>query len=388
MDISVIIVSYNSADVVLLTLAALRHAMVDGLNAEVIVVDNKSTDGTSQRIQLHAPWVKLVEMESNAGFAKANNVGMKMATGDVMLILNPDTVVCHDTLSRIVEHFRTHKGSGAIGVRMVNGRGRYLGESKRGYTNLATSFFKLSGLWHLAPQSKVVNAYYMGGVGECDVAKAPILSGACMAFSHELYDRVGDFDEGYFMYSEDIDLSWRMNTGSKEGNVYRGDIPIVHFKGQSTPRKRKYIKCFYKSMQRFAEKYEFPKHSAIVNAITTLGIKVAYCFALVRCVVMRTIERQRKFSVPKNITIVTDDDVREIIGKLQDSGATMTCLPYTALSEHIDSDAVIFSLTGDMAAAIEYMRANTGRQLFGFSNDVTHDILIYYNNRLHNITAN
>lgn len=386
MDISVIIVSYNSADVVLMTLASLRHAMVDGLEAEVIVVDNNSADKTPEQIRRHAPWAKVVEMGDNAGFAKANNVGMKMAKGDVILILNPDTIICRDTLCKIVDHFKRHENSGAIGVRMVNGRGRYLGESKRGYTNLATSFFKLSGLWHLAPKSKTLNAYYIGNVGEREICKAPILSGACMAFTREKYEKVGGFDEGYFMYSEDIDLSWRMDRASTNGNIYRGDIPIIHFKGQSTPRKRKYIESFYWSMQRFAEKYEFPRHGAVVNAITTIGIKVAFVFALVRCMVMRNIESGREFKKPDSVTVVAENDGGRFAENLGQGGMKVKTVGCSEL-EDIDTEAVVFVVSGDMERAIEYMRANEGKRLFGFCNDVTGDVLVFYNNRLHNIKS-
>lgn len=386
MDISVIIVSYNSADVVLMTLASLRHAMVDGLEAEVIVVDNNSADKTPEQIRRHSPWAKVVEMGDNAGFAKANNVGMKMAKGDVILILNPDTIICRDTLCKIVDHFKRHENSGAIGVRMVNGRGRYLGESKRGYTNLATSFFKLSGLWHLAPKSKTLNAYYIGNVGEREICKAPILSGACMAFTREKYEKVGGFDEGYFMYSEDIDLSWRMDRASTDGNIYRGDIPIIHFKGQSTPRKRKYIESFYWSMQRFAEKYEFPRHGAVVNAITTIGIKVAFVFALVRCMVMRNIESGREFKKPDSVTVVAENDGGRFAENLGQGGMKVKTVGYSEL-EDIDTEAVVFVVSGDMERAIEYMMANEGKRLFGFCNDVTGDVLVFYNNRLHNIKS-
>lgn len=360
--------------------------MTEGLAVEVIVVDNNSADNTPDQIRRHAPWAKVVEMGVNAGFAKANNVGMEMATGDVILILNPDTIICRDTLSKIVNHFKEHEGSGAIGVRMVNGRGRYLGESKRGYTNLTTSFFKLSGLWHLAPRSKTLNAYYIGNVGEQEVCKAPILSGACMAFTRAMYEKVGGFDEGYFMYSEDNDLSWRMNMSSADGNVYRGDIPIIHFKGQSTPRKRKYIESFYWSMQRFAEKYEFPKHGAIVNIITTIGIKVAYFFALVRCVVMRNIESGREFRKPVSVTVVADNGGGQFESNLAKGGMKVKTVGTSEL-ESVDTEAVVFVTSGDVERAIEYMRANEGKRLFGFCNDVTGDVLVYYNNRLHNLKS-
>ena len=161
---------------------------------------------------------------------------------------------------------------------MTNGLGLFLKESKRGYPGLATSFFKLSRLWRLSPHSATLNAYYIGDKGEFDVCHAPNLSGACMAFSHELLDKVGGFDPEFFMYCEDTDLSWRMEKASEKGDFYRGDISILHFKGQSTLRGKKYIWYFYQSMLRFARKHEYPNHNALVNWITKIGIGVAYTF--------------------------------------------------------------------------------------------------------------
>ncbi len=387
MDISVIIVSYTNAEAVLLTLAALRRAMSDGgISAEVIVVDNKSGDGTPEKVRNLAPWARVIEMGQNAGFAKANNVGLHEATGDVLLLLNPDTVVCRDTLSKLVRHFREKPESGAVGVRMVNGQGRYLGESKRGYTTILTSIFKLTGLWRLAPKSRIFNAYYLGHEPETGVCHAPILSGACVAFSRQLYERVGGLDESYFMYGEDIDLSWRMENGAKIGNVYRGDIPIIHFKGQSTPRQRKYIDSFYRSMHIFAQKYEFPRHTRFVNWLTAIGIRVGYYVAMTRCVVMRAVERNRGFTYPRSVTIVSDENCAGIAEEIQRQGAKVRTMRYEELCDAALDETMVFGIDGDVGKAIEFMRRHERAALFGFANEDTGDALVYFNNRLHNLT--
>lgn len=384
-DVSVVIVSYNSSDLLMLTLASVRRALV-GLEAEVFVVDNDSPDDSVSRARAEASWARLIKMGSNAGFSKANNVALKQCRGRVVVLLNPDTVVCADTFRRIVAHFDANPASGAVGVRMVNGRGHFLGESKRGYADIPASIFKLTGLWRLAPRSRVLNAYYLGQYGEKDVCHAPILSGACMAFSHRLLDAVGGLDEGYFMYSEDIDYSWRMDKASAAGNVYRGDISIVHFKGQSTPRRKRFIDSFYDSMLRFAEKYEFPRHGTVVNALTTAGIKVAYFFALVRCVVMRSLEGKRNFESPHSVAIFSDSDVSALAARLRGSGMGVSVGTYGQLADFRDApDAVLFSLDGNIDLAISYMRSRHGQSLFGFYNGDNGDALVYFNNRCHKL---
>lgn len=385
-DISVVIVSYRSPDLLMLTLASVRRA-IEGLEAEVFVVDNASADGTPERVRSEAPWVTVVEMGFNSGFAKANNAALSVCRGDVVLLLNPDTVVCRDTLTSLVGHFRHAPGSGAVGVRMVNGQGRYLGESKRGYPSLSASFFKLSSLWRLAPHSKFLNAYYLGQFGETEVCHAPILSGAFFAFSRALLDKVGGLDEGYFMYGEDVDYSWRMELASPGGNVCRGDMPIVHFKGQSTPRRRVYIESFFRAMHRFAARYEMPRHGRIVRWLTNAGIWVAFWVALARCVVRRSLEGRRRFVPPASVALVSDGSADAVAARLEGEGVRVERMSGFRMDESrvLGCEAVVFSVDGDIAAAIGFMRRNCGRALFGFHNPDNGDVLVYFNNRCRKI---
>ncbi len=377
-DISIIIVSYNSSDLLMLTLASVRRS-IEGFEAEVFVVDNASTDDTADRVREETPWVKFIEMGRNAGFSAANNAAMKICEGHIILILNPDTVITRNTICDIMRHFHEHPGCGAMGLRMVNGEGRFLGESKRGYTTLSASFFKLSGLWHLAPKSGFINAYYIGNCPETGVCHAPILSGACMSFNHDMMDLAGMFDDTYFMYSEDNDISWRMDQTSSDGNMYRGDISIIHFKGQSTPREKKYIKYFHESMLLFAAKFEFPKHNRLVNGIIYAGIHVAYGIARVRSIVMKWIESKRDFVPPTNILYISDKETTPINGAKR--------VEYTALCDEKakDYDAVVFDIDGNVSAAIEYMRTNERKTMFGFHNPDNGTSLVFYNNRCHRV---
>lgn len=378
LDISIIIVSYNSSDMLMLTLASVRRS-IDGVKAEVIVVDNDSTDGTAERVRVEAPWVLFIGMGRNAGFSAANNVGMEQSRGRIVLILNPDTILTRDTIRDIIAHFDTHPGCGAMGVRMVNGEGRYLGESKRGYTTISASIFKLSGLWKLAPRNRFLNAYYIGDKSETCECHAPILSGACMAFNHDTMDLAGKFDDTYFMYSEDIDLSWRMDQASSDGNSYRGDIPIIHFKGQSTPRDKRYIGYFYDSMMIFASKFEFPKHGDMINKLIAMGIRTAHYVARARCEIMRRVESRRRFFPPKRVLFVSE-------GGLQAARGWETTTPAKVSGAAVkEFDAVVFDIDGDMKANIEFMRANEGRTMFGFYNPDNGNTLVFFNNRCHRI---
>lgn len=377
-DISIVIVSYNCADLLMLTLASVRRS-IEGVKAEVIVVDNASQDDTMSRVRVETPWARLIEMGRNAGFSAANNAGMEQSRGHIILILNPDTILTRSTISDIIAHFDSHPGCGALGIRMVNGEGRYLGESKRGYTTLPASFFKLSGLWRIAPKNGVINAYYIGDCPETGACHAPILSGACMAFNHDMMELAGTFDDTYFMYCEDNDLSWRMDQTSSEGNSYRGDISIIHFKGQSTPRDKKYIGYFYDSMLIFASKFEFPRHGDLYNRLIAAGICVAHKMALIRCYILKRVESKRHFIAPKNVLYVSAD------GKPSDRGWQATSCLALQRAAASDYDAIVFDIDGDMRSNIEYMRANERRTMFGFHNPDNGSTLVFFNNRCHRI---
>lgn len=378
LDISIIIVSYNCSDLLMLTLASVRRS-TEGVNAEVIVVDNDSNDDTAERVRVETPWVRFIEMGRNAGFSAANNVGMELSRGHIVLILNPDTVLTRDTIRDMIAHFGSHPGCGALGVRMVNGEGRFLGESKRGYTTISASIFKLSGLWKLAPKSKILNAYYIGDKDETCECHAPILSGACMAFNHDTMDLAGKFDDTYFMYSEDNDLSWRMDQASSDGNSYRGDIPIIHFKGQSTPRDKKYIGHFYDSMMIFASKFEFPKHNSVMNRLIAIGIRTAYYVARARCAIMKKLESRRQFVAPRRVLLVSQSRLRA------PKNWEVAACPKLSDTEARDYDAVVFDIDGDMKANIEFMRANEKKTMFGFYNPDNGNALVFFNNRCHRI---
>lgn len=254
MRLSVIIVSYNVYPFLDNCLRSVRQAM-EGIDGEIIVVDNASVDGTPQLVRQHFPDVVLIANPDNRGFARANNQGINIAGGKYILLLNPDTVVSGDTLSTCVQFMDSHPDCGASGVRMIDGSGSYLPESKRGLPTLSASFMKMSGLYRLFPRSASWNKYYLGQIGEYETAPVDVLCGAFMFIRKEALDKAGLLDEDFFMYGEDIDLSYRI-TQAGYSIYYLPETSIIHYKGESTRKSSlNYILTFYQAMLIFTQKH-------------------------------------------------------------------------------------------------------------------------------------
>ena len=252
--LSVIIVNYNVKYFIEQALLSVRKAS-EGLQVEVIVIDNNSVDGSVALIEQKFPEVILVANKKNVGFSAANNQGIRMATGEYVLLLNPDTVVEEDTFSKTIEFMDTHPFAGALGVKMYDGKGIFLPESKRGLPTPATAFYKMTGLSALFPRSKTFNHYYLGHLNNNETHEIEVLSGAFMLMPKRVLDEVGLLDETYFMYGEDIDLSYRiLKAGYK--NYYFPHTRIIHYKGESTKKgSLNYVRMFYNAMIIFAQKH-------------------------------------------------------------------------------------------------------------------------------------
>jgi N-acetylglucosaminyl-diphospho-decaprenol L-rhamnosyltransferase len=253
MDISVIIVNYRVPYFLELCLHSVRKAL-QGLDAEIIVVDNHSGDGVVDLLRPLFPEVNWIVNTENEGFSRSNNQALSQSTGDNILFLNPDTVVPEDFVRRCLSFIGTVPNAGGLGVRMIDGSGRFLRESRRGFPTPWVAFCKLSGLTALFPRSRRFAQYYLGHLPSARTSPAPVLSGACFFVSRSALDRVGSFDETFFMYAEDIDLSYRLETAGYT-NYYFADVTIIHFKGESTPRDFRYIRQFYKAMIQFRRKH-------------------------------------------------------------------------------------------------------------------------------------
>ena len=254
MELSIVIVSFNVCDYLRQTLLSLHRAAMPDAH-EITVVDNASSDGSAQMVSTEFPDVRLIISDANEGFAAACNRGIMASSGDFILILNPDTIVGSDALTLALDFMRSHPEAGAAGARMVDGAGRFLPESKRGFPSPMTSFFRFSRLYRLFPRSPLFNAYYLGHLPDDTTCRADILTGAFMMIRKEALEKAGLFDTSFFMYGEDIDLSWRIIRAGYY-NYYLPEVQITHFKGRSAVSdEERSLRYFYGSMTIFARKH-------------------------------------------------------------------------------------------------------------------------------------
>jgi len=252
--LSVIIVNYNVKYFLEHCLNSVSKAC-NNIEAEIVVVDNASSDGSRSFLENRFPNVRFIWNESNLGFSKANNQALNSTAGEYTLFLNPDTIVPEDCFEKCLDFFAKHADCGAIGVKMIDGSGNFLKESKRSFPTPAASFYKLTGLHKLFPVSKRFAAYYAGHLSNSKTSSIEVLSGAFMMLSDKMLKRVKGFDEDFFMYGEDIDLSFRIKkTGFK--NYYFAETTIIHFKGESTQKNNpEYAERFYGAMKLFVQKH-------------------------------------------------------------------------------------------------------------------------------------
>ena len=308
MKLSVILVNYNVCDYLELSLHALVKAGAS-LDIEIFVIDNASTDDSKTHLPALFPNVHFIWLEKNLGFSSANNLALKQVSGSHVLFLNPDTLLAENVLIECLDQFKRYPETAAVGIYMIDGTGNYLPESKRGFPDPLTSFFKLAGLSRLFPTSALVSRYYMGNLPADKTASVDVLSGAFMLISKKMLDRVGGFDEKFFMYGEDIDLSIRIKkTGFK--NIYLPKARMLHFKGASTEKNQPaYRERFYGAMTLFAEKY-FSS-----NRFSLALLKAAIWLAKKKPTLQNI---SRKYNSHSNVLIVADSDrFNEMIHRLK-----------------------------------------------------------------------
>lgn len=267
--ISVIIVNYNVKYFLEQCLYSVEAA-IGSLRAEIFVVDNHSTDGSVEYLKLRFPNVTFIENNDNPGFAKANNQAIKICRGQYVLLLNPDTVIGEDSLRTLCYFMDEHPEAGGLGVKMLDGHGEFLPESKRSFPSPWVSFCKLFGLSKLFPNSTLFSKYALRYLDENELHKVEVLSGAFMLMRHEALDKVGGLDESFFMYGEDIDLSYRLVLGGYTNYYY--PERILHYKGESTKHgNMKYIKAFYGAMILFFKKY-YPHSGCLMAALIYVAV--------------------------------------------------------------------------------------------------------------------
>ncbi len=285
MKLSIIIVNYNVKYFLEQALHSVRRA-VEGISVEIFVVDNNSADGSCEMVKRKFPEVILIENKENTGFAKANNQAIIQSKGEYILLLNPDTVVEEDCFSKTIEFMDKTPDSGAVGVKMIDGKGHFLPESKRGLPTPIVAFYKMFGFATLFPKSKRFGKYHLGYLDKNKTHEVEVLAGAFMMLRKKTLEQIGLLDEDYFMYGEDIDLSYRI-TKSGYKNYYFPNTTIIHYKGESTKKTSiNYVFIFYRAMITFAQKHYTQKHaqafSFLINIAIYIRAGISLCMRIVQ----------------------------------------------------------------------------------------------------------
>ena len=294
LKLSVIIVNYNVKYYLDQCIRSVLRAFEEmNTPAEIIVVDNHSADGSVDYLEQRYPqklfpMVRFVRSAHNLGFARANNIAIRQSRGEYVLLLNPDTIVGEDALKASVDFMDVHEDAGAVGVRMLGAQGRRAMESRRGLPTPMVSFFKMLGFCNRWPHHRLFGKYYMGYLPWDEPSQSEVVSGAYCMLRRKALDEVGLLDEDFFMYGEDIDLSYRVLKGGYHN--YYLPVDILHYKGESTQKSSfRYVHVFYEAMLIF-----FRKHYSGMTFLLSLPIKTAiYAKALMALVGMLS-DRMRK----------------------------------------------------------------------------------------------
>lgn len=269
-ELSVIIVNYNVKHFLEQCLYSVLAAR--DVETEVIVVDNLSTDGSIEYLRPRFPQVHFIENKENTGFARACNQGLAAAKGNHILFLNPDTIVPEDCFRKSIDFLLAKPSAGGLGIRMIDGSGRFLKESKRAFPSPLTSLYKLFGLARLFPRSPVFSRYHLGHLPDNQSNEVDVLAGAFMLIKKSVLDQTGGFDESFFMYGEDVDLSYRIQKAGYR-NYYFAGSTIIHFKGESTRKgSMNYVRMFYSAMSRFVQKHYGGSRASLFTTLIHTGI--------------------------------------------------------------------------------------------------------------------
>ncbi|MGB3774620.1 MAG: glycosyltransferase family 2 protein [Leeuwenhoekiella sp.] len=347
MQLSVIILNYNVRYHLELCILSVLRA-TQHISAEIIVVDNASSDKSLEMLAARFPKLKVIANADNLGFSKANNIGVDAARGEYVCILNPDTVLPENCFEHLLEFAETKKDLGAVGVRLVDGTGNYLPESKR---NLPTPKVALA---KLLQQSK---AYYANDFCDKSSGKVQVLVGAFMLLKREVYKDQGGFDEDYFMYGEDIDLSYRLLRAGHQ-NYYCGDVTVIHFKGESTFRDKVYASRFYEAMRIFYSKHY--GNSDVEARLVALALQAA------KGVTVLAQPRKIKKSLKEPAYLISKNP--ELTKQVSDSLAVETHYCDTVTKTFSEKAKGVFILDGDTFSFKEIIEAiqrlNNGKNKF------------------------
>lgn len=334
MQLSVVILNYNVRYFLEQCLLTVQEA-VTGLDAEIIVVDNASADDSCTMVRERFPNVILLENKENVGFSKANNQGVAIAKGEYVCILNPDTVLQKNTFREVLSFAENHPDFGAIGIRYIDGTGNFLPECKRNIPSPKVSLHKILGL------KSEKYSYYAIHLSEEECGKVAVLAGAFMLIKKARYQEVGGFDEDYFMYGEDIDLSYKL-TKAGYANYYFGKIPMLHYKGESTTKDKVYLRRFYGAMRIFYGKHF--NHNMFLKLLVYLGVHFSRMIAFFRLAK----KKQPQLLKTNHLILSKNDSFIEIYRALTSKAITIVS-DQELQSKKISDSQVVFD-----AEAISY----------------------------------
>ena len=302
MQLSVIILNYNVRFFLEQCVLSVEKAL-NNIDGEIIVVDNNSSDDSCAMMKQRFPSVKLIENKVNSGFPKGNNIGVIQAKGEYICILNPDTVVAEDTFTKVLAFAKKQKDLGIIGVKLIDGTGNFLPESKRGIPTPWVAFTKIMGFYRVFP--KAFGKYYARHLSENETGKVEILVGAFMIMQRDLYNQIGGFDENCFMYSDDVDLSY-MSLKKGKSNFYFHETSVIHYKGESTIKDGTYMKRSQEAMVFFYKKhFQVPFFFSIFMRIGIVFFSFVKMFK----------GKPKSKSSPANYILISEDEILK--GKLE-----------------------------------------------------------------------
>ncbi len=306
MELSIIIVNYNVRFFLEQCLHSVSKA-IHGLEAEVWVVDNASTDGSLDYLKPLFPWVHFIPNQENTGYAKANNQALTQCRGQYILFLNPDTLVAEDCFRLCLDFIKAQPSPGAMGIRMLDGSGKFLPESKRAFPSPVSALYKLTGLSALFPRSPIFNRYSLGHLSQYQNHEVDVLAGAFMLFPKTVLDQVGSFDQRFFMYGEDIDLSYRVQKAGFK-NYYFAGSSIIHFKGESTRKgSLNYVLLFYNAMRLFVQKNYSGGRAGVFAFFIQLAIIIRGAFSILHRLILTPLNHMLGFQSkhrPKQIALL------------------------------------------------------------------------------------
>lgn len=282
MKISVIIVNYNVKYFLEVCLHSVLRA-INGFDAEVIVVDNNSTDGSMQMVAEKFPTVIRIENKDNAGFGRANNQGVAIAKGEYILFLNPDTVMPEDFFTKTIGYMDAHPEAGSIGPKLLDGKGQFAPDGKKSFPSLSVAIFKTTGINKVFSKSPYFNKYYAVHIGEDETAAVDVLSGCCMLVRSSVLPKIGGaFDEDYFMYCEDVDLSYRIQKAGYQ-NIYFPEAMLIHYKGESTRKATlSYVRIFNEALSTFVRKHYSKGNAQLFTIFINIGIVLRAILGVVK----------------------------------------------------------------------------------------------------------